>query len=66
MSADSWYFSTPFGYAHVHHTRKVDLQERFRRVEETMKKLTDGATEVRSGLSDTRYVGDLVVCLDAF
>lgn len=31
-----------------------------------MKKLTDGATEVRSGLSDTRYVGDLVVCLDAF
>ena len=31
-----------------------------------MKKLTDGATEVRSGLSDTRYVGDLVICLDAF
>ena len=59
-------FSTPFGYPHVHHLRKVDLQERFRRVEETMKKLSDGATEVRSGLSDTRYVRNLVVCLGAF
>ncbi|KAH9061060.1 putative peripheral membrane protein [Lactarius vividus] len=31
-----------------------DLQERFRHVEETMKKLSDGAAEVRSSLSDTR------------
>lgn len=35
-----------------------DLQERFRRVEETMKKLSDGATEVRSSLSDTRLLDE--------
>ncbi|KAI9458624.1 putative peripheral membrane protein [Lactarius psammicola] len=35
-----------------------DLQERFRRVEETMKRLSDGATEVRSGLSDTRLLDE--------
>ncbi|KAH9026734.1 putative peripheral membrane protein [Lactarius pseudohatsudake] len=34
----------------------VDLQERFRRVEETMKKLGDGAAEVR--LSDTRLLDE--------
>ncbi len=50
----------------VHHLGKVDLQERFHRVEETMKKLSDGATEVRSSLSDTRYVGNLVVRFDVF
>ena len=66
MSADSWYFSAPFDYAHVHRLGKVDLQERFRRVEETMKRLSDGATGVRSGLSDTRYVKHLVVYLVSF
>ncbi|KAH9171318.1 putative peripheral membrane protein [Lactarius sanguifluus] len=35
-----------------------DLQERFRRVEETMKKLSDGAAEVRSSLSDTRLLDE--------
>lgn len=41
--------------AHVY-VRTGDLQERFRQIEATMKRLADGAAEVRSSLSDTRYV----------
>jgi autophagy-related protein 11 len=37
-----------------------ELQERFHQIETSMRRLSDGAAEVRSSLSDTRYVGSLV------
>jgi hypothetical protein len=40
----------------------VDLQERFHQIEARMKRLSDGATEVRLSLSDTRYVGVRIIC----
>lgn len=37
--------------------RIADLRERFHEIEASMKRLSDGAAEVRLSLSDTRYVG---------
>jgi autophagy-related protein 11 len=41
--------------APVLHVRTADLRERFHDIEASMKRLSDGAAEVRSSLSDTRY-----------
>jgi autophagy-related protein 11 len=42
--------------AHVY-VRTEELQERFYQIETRMRRLSDGAAEVRSSLSDTRHVG---------
>ena len=44
------------------HVRIADLRERFHDIEASMKRLSDGAAEVRLSLSDTRYVGPAVIC----
>src|SRR6266850_639772 len=44
------------------YVRTVDLQERFQEIEASMKRLSDGAAEVRSSFSDTRYVRAAVIC----
>ena len=43
------------------YVRTEELQERFHQIEATMRRLSDGATEVRSSLSDTRYVRARIV-----
>lgn len=59
----------------VHHTfffspnvrmfmsRTGELQDRFQQIEASMKRLSDGATDVRLSLSDTRYVRVRIICL---
>jgi len=44
------------------YVRTVDLQERFQEIEASMKRLSDGAAEVRSSFSDTRYVRAAIIC----
>ena len=41
--------------------RIADLRERFHEIEASMKRLSDGAAEVRLSLSDTRYVRAAVI-----
>jgi len=48
------------------HVRTADLRERFHDIEASMKKLSDGAAEVRLSLSDTRYVRAVVMCSTSF
>jgi len=45
---------SPFGYAHMFHVRTGELQERLHQIETRMRRLSDGAAEVRSSLSDTK------------
>lgn len=40
----------------------AELQDRFQEIEASMKRLSDGAAEVRSTFSDTRYVRAAVIC----
>ncbi len=39
-----------------------ELQDRFHQIEASMKRLSDGAAEVRLSLSDTRYVRAWIIC----
>lgn len=43
-------------------SRTVELLDRFQQIEASMKRLSDGATDVRSSLSDTRYVRIRIIC----
>ena len=43
-------------------SRTVELLDRFQQIEASMKRLSDGATDVRSSLSDTRYVRVRIIC----
>ena len=43
-------------------SRTGELQDRFEQIEASMKRLSDGATDVRLSLSDTRYVRVRIVC----
>jgi hypothetical protein len=54
-------FDTPFECAHVY-VGTEELQERFHQIEASMKRLSDGTTEVRLSLSDTRYVRARITC----
>ena len=42
-------------------SRTGELQDRFQQIEASMKRLSDGATDVRLSLSDTRYVSARIV-----
>lgn len=57
------FFDSLFIMARVFIFGTEELQERFHQIEATMKRLSDGAAEVRMSLSDTRYVRAWVVCL---
>lgn len=48
------------------YVRIEDLRERFQEIEASMKRLSDGAAEVRSSFSDTRYVRAAVICSTSF
>ena len=56
------YFRSSFHNGARVYLRTEELQERFHQIEATMKRLSDGAAEVRMSLSDTRYVRAWVVC----
>jgi autophagy-related protein 11 len=43
-------------------SRTGELQDRFQQIEASMKRLSDGATDVRLSLSDTRYVTVRIIC----
>ena len=43
-------------------SRTGELQDRFQQIEASMKRLSDGATDVRLSLSDTRYVRVRIIC----
>ena len=43
-------------------SRTGELQDRFQQIEASMKRLFDGATDVRLSLSDTRYVRVRSIC----
>jgi hypothetical protein len=46
---------------HMFMSRIGELQDRFHQIEASMKRLSDGATEVRLSLSDTRYVRSRII-----
>jgi autophagy-related protein 11 len=43
-------------------SRTVELLDRFQQIEASMKRLSDGATDVRLSLSDTGYVRVRIIC----
>jgi autophagy-related protein 11 len=45
-----------FSNVHMFMSSTGELQDRFQQIEASMKRLSDGATDVRLSLSDTRYV----------